>query len=454
MIEMKFYKIINAFLLLGLIAATVLSQSTVENNSVIPQSRFIDATAGATTDDLVKRALEQNGELQAARQMIAEARGRQRQAGLKANPMIEASGKQAVTSPDNNQMVGIELPLELKGRRQARVDVAEREIEMREAEVRDFERKLAAEVRMKYAEAIAAARNLRFADDLFALTRESHRLTAARVDSGKSAPLEQNLLFVEMSRAEAMRIGTESRVEIAMLELKKVVGMSPEEPLLLRDEFVPGWQPPVPGEAINQALLKRPDLVAARAAESMAAAQLEQTRVEGRVDASIFANYERMSSGYGVRGFNDAGTLVPVNAVFHYLTFGVKVALPTRNKNQGNIEVAVAALEAARIRREFAEKVARNEIAASYVRFDRARQAMDIYSEKVLKNAARNVYVIRQTYEFGQKTVLDYIAEQRRYVEIETGFTDLLKEYFDARVEIERVTASSQYRERSRAPRP
>jgi hypothetical protein len=47
-----------------------------------------------------------------------------------------------------------------------------------------------------------------------------------------------------------------------------------------------------------------------------------------------------------------------------------------------------------------------------------------------------------------QKTVLDYIAEQRRYVEIETGFTELLKEYFDARVEIERVTVSSQYRER------
>jgi cobalt-zinc-cadmium efflux system outer membrane protein len=383
-----------------------------------------------------------------ARQIIAEARGKWRQAGLKANPMVEASGKQAVSSPDNNQMVGIELPLELKGRRQARVDVAAREIEMREAEVRDFERKLAAEVRMKYAEAIAATRNLKFADDLLGLTRESHRLTAARVDVGRSAPLEQNLLFVEMSRVEATRISVESRAEVAILELKKVVGMSPEEALLLRDEFASGWQPPSQSEVINQALFKRPDLVASRAAESLATAQLEQARVEGRVDASIFANYERMSFGYSVRGFNDAGALVPVSGVFHSLTFGIKVALPTRNKNQGNIEAAIAALDAAHIRREFAEKVARNEIASAYARADRARQAMNIYSEKVLKNAARNLDVIRQTYEFGQKTVLDYIAEQRRYVEIETGFTDLLKEYFDARVEIERVTASGQYRER------
>ena len=405
-------------------------------------------TGDLTADDLVKLALKQNGELQAARQMIAEASGRWRQAGLKANPMLETSGTQAVASPDNNQMIGIELPLELKGRRRARVDVAAREIEMREAEVRDFERRLIAEVRLKYAEAIAATRNLKLAEDQLKLARESHRLTIARVDAGKSAPLEQNLLFVELSRVEAMRVGTESRAEAAMFELKKIVGMSHEEPLLLRDEFASVQPPPPQIEVINQALLKRPDLAAARAAESLAAAQLEQARVEGRVDASIFANYARMNFGYGVRGFNDAGALVPVTGVFHNLTFGVKLALPTRNKNQGAIEVAVAALEAARLRREFAEKVARNEVAAAYLRFNRAGQAMNVYSENVLRNVARNLDVIRQAYELGQKTVLDYIAEQRRYVEIETGFTELLKEYFDARVEIERVTVSSQYRER------
>ncbi|MDQ3013189.1 MAG: TolC family protein, partial [Acidobacteriota bacterium] len=141
-------KICLAALLLGLMTASVLAQLTEARAA---HSRFIDPMNGMTADDLVKRALEQNGELQAARLMIAEARGRWRQAGLKANPMIEVSGKQAVTSPDNNQMIGIELPLELKGRRRARVDVATREIEMREAEVHDFERKLAAEVRMKYA---------------------------------------------------------------------------------------------------------------------------------------------------------------------------------------------------------------------------------------------------------------------------------------------------------------
>ncbi len=400
-------------------------------------------TGELKASDLARLALERNGELQAARQMIAEARGRLLQAGLKANPMLETSGTRAVNSPDNNLMIGLLLPLELKGRRRARTDVAEREIELREAEVKDFERRLAADVQLKFSVVLAAKRNLRLTDDLLALTRDLLRLVNARVEEGKSAPLEANLLAVELSRIEAMRIGVESQLEVAIFDLRKTVGVNPDEPLELVGDFVTERQIPARGELIVLALKNRPDLAATRAQETLTAAQLDQARVEGKVDASVFANYERMSSGYGVRGFNDAGALVPVTGIFHNLTFGVRVQLPTRNKNQGNIETAVAAVEAARLRREFAETVARNETAAAQIRFERANQAIAGYRENVLKQAQKNLDVIRMAYEFGQKTVLDYIAEQRRFVELETGFTSLLKESFDALIEIERAVAAS-----------
>lgn len=403
----------------------------------------VAAQAQTTADDLVKLALERNGELQAARQMIAEVRGRLRQAGLKANPMLETSGTQSVNSPDNYLMLGMELPLELKGRRRARVDVAAKEIEVREAEVKDFERKLASDVRMKFSTMIAAQRNLRLTDDLLKLTRDLLRVVNARVHEGKSAPLEANLLAVELSRIEAMRIGADSQVEVAMLDLKKTIGVNPDEPLPLSGDFVTERQFSARGELILQALKNRPDLVAARAAEMLAAAQLEQVRTEGRVDASIFTNYQRMNLGYDVNGLNEAGALVPVTGVFHMLTFGVRLQLPTRNKNQGNIEAAVAAVDTARLRREFAEMVARNEVASAYVRFERAGSAITMYRENVLKQAQKNLEVIRMAYEFGQKTVLDYISEQRRFVELETGFTSLLKEAFDALIEIERAVAVS-----------
>lgn len=402
-------------------------------------ARLIDPANGVTADDLVRYAFEHNGELAAARATIAEARARWRQAGLKHNPMLEASGTQAVTSSDNNLMVGIELPLELGGRRRARVTVAEREIALKEAEVRDFERRLAAEVRVKYADAIGATRNLKFTEYLLELTRNSHQLIRTRVELGKSAPLDQNLVWVELNKTDVMRIGFESKAEVAMLELKKVIGMSPEETLILRGEFELERQPPPQSEALRRALESRPDLAAFRAAENIAAAQAGQARVEGKVDASIFANYERMNFGYNIRGFNDAGALAPITGIFHYATFGLRVTLPVRNKNQGLIEAAVAAEGAARKRREFAELAVRNEVAAAYARLERARAASVVYRDRVIDASARNLDVLRQAYTLGQKNLLDYITEQRRFIDVETGYTELLEENFGALVEIERV---------------
>jgi cobalt-zinc-cadmium efflux system outer membrane protein len=409
--------------------------------SVSSYNRLIDPMRGLTAAELVRYALAHNGELRAARQMIAEATGRWQQAALKPNPMFETSGTQAANSPDNNQMIGVEWPLELGGRRQARTLVAQREVELRNAEVADFERKLAAEVRQKYAEAIAALRQLKFTEALFDSTRDSQRLVQARVELGKSAPLESSELAVETQRVAAMRLNYESQAEVALLALKQVCGMPPEEALSLRGEFVNEAVLPSPAELLHKALATRPDLLALRAAESLAAAQAEQARREGRVDASLFANYQRMSWGYDVRGFNAAGQLAPVTGVFHYLTFGARWTLPVRNQNQGLIAAAMAALEAARQRREFAELVTRNEITAALLRVEKSRAALAIYRDQVRTPAERNVELVRRTYATGYRTALDYLAAQRRFIEIETGYTDALKESFLALSELAHVTA-------------
>ena len=53
--------------------------------------------------------------------------------------------------------------------------------------------------------------------------------------------------------------------------------------------------------------------------------------------------------------------------------------------------------------------------------------------------ARRNLDVVRQTYQLGRGSVLDVIAEQRRYIEIENGYTEALKQVYDGSVDIERV---------------
>ena len=58
----------------------------------------------------------------------------------------------------------------------------------------------------------------------------------------------------------------------------------------------------------------------------------------------------------------------------------------------------------------------------------------------VRDRAEQNLDVVRQTYELGSKTLLDYIAEHHRYIEIENGFVDAQLEAYLAMVEILKVT--------------
>jgi len=141
-------------------------------------------------------------------------------------------------------------------------------------------------------------------------------------------------------------------------------------------------------------------------------------------------------------GFDDTGRLEPITGRFHYFGGGVTFNLPVRNKNQGAVEAAVAEKEAAAQRREFTELTIRREVAAAYTRLDRAARAAEIYRSGVRGQADRNLAVLKRAYELGAKTLLDYLAEERRFVEVETGFIDALLEAYQSAIEIERSTAS------------
>ncbi len=416
------------------------------NLPLVPSSviaRYADPQAGLTVDEAVAYALEHNGDLLAARKEIDAASALVKQAALRANPKVDASLSKTVTGTDNNITVSGMLPLELGGRRPARIRVAEREVEMRRQDVANRERMLAADVRAKFGEALAAILKLGFDEDLIATGQRSYNLVAARVTEGGTAPLEQNMVLVELNRLKATRETAEGKAQIEMLALRNLIGMAPDEPLRLRGDFNDVIDPLSPlAEATTRALSERPDLKLAKAAESFAEARIEQARAEGRLDASLIAGYQRMVSGYPLNGINDAGQLRPIQGNFHYFTAGVSLDLPVRNKNQGAIEAAVAEAEGAKRRREFLELTVRREVASAYAQYNSTARATEIFRVGVKDQANANLDVVRQTYELGSKTLIDYLGEQRRFIDLQNGYIDALLDTYKARVEIERVVAS------------
>ena len=394
-----------------------------------------------TVDELVARALADNPDLKAVRADADAAVGRVRQAGLRPNPMLDLGGQKAL-SPDNNFTVGLSLPLDLNGRKEGRVAVAERELDMKRAQVAEIERRLRADVRTKAGDLLAARRNLAVTDDLLTVNRDALRLVRSRVGQGASPSLDEGLQLVEVNRLEASRQMLASRVEIVTLQLRALAGMTPDAPLVLRGELHPGPPPTDRVEAARRALAGRPDLAVSRADVAAARARIQKEQADGRWDATVNVGYQRQDFGFGLNGLTASGAPRPIQDVFHYFGGGVSIVLPLRNRNEGNVAAATAEARAAERRQEFITLMIRQEVEAAFTQYEATRRALGVFERGVRDVAARNLDVVRQAYGLGRGTLLDVIAEQRRYIEIENGYTDVLKQAYDAAVEVERAVGT------------
>jgi cobalt-zinc-cadmium efflux system outer membrane protein len=392
-----------------------------------------------TVDELVGRALAENPTLQAARAEVEAARGRLLQAGLRPNPMLDVGLQQSVSGPDQNLMVGVTLPLDLNRRREGRVGVAESELAVKGAQVAERVRMLRADVRLKAGDLLAARRNLEITEELLELNRQGLELVRERARRGAVPSLEENLLRVEVNRLAATRQLLESRVEVLGLQLKLLAGLEPDAPLVLRGELTSGAVPLERQEELSRALATRPDILAAGAEVELAAAKVRKEQAEGRWDASVNVGYMRQNFGYNLNGLTERGELRPISDIFHYVGGGVTVTLPVRNRNQGNIASALAEAQAAARRLDAATLMTRQEIAAAFIQYEAAKRSLETYARGVREVAQQNLSVVRQAYELGRYPLLDVIAEQRRYIEVEMGYTDALKHAYEAVVEIERA---------------
>jgi cobalt-zinc-cadmium efflux system outer membrane protein len=408
-----------------------------------PASEFIDPQNGVTEAELVARALVSNPTLVAERQEIEIAKGDVVQAGLRKNPSLSLGGLKEVNGDDNRFSIGGSFPLELFGRRARRTEVAERKRDATQESVANRERLLAGAVRMHFGESLAAVRNLQFAEQLLQANSEFLKLMEDRVREGAAASLDAEEVRVEVNQISALRIDYQVRAEIALLTLNEVVGIQPEETIRLKGSLEMATSTFDRKQLLELTLGHRPDLALQRANEAMAAADLRQQKAEAKPDASFSASYERPDSGFAQRAFDSAGNLRPIRQTFNYAVFGLEINLPAFNRNQGAIAAETAAIKSARSQIVAVDLGLRHEVTQNLARFDGAQARVAVYRSGVRDQAARNLDVVRQTFNYGRIRLLDVIAEQRRYIDIETGYTDVLFDAYAARVALEQAVGTS-----------
>lgn len=400
-------------------------------------SRQFIGPAGLTAENLAEEAFARSRELLAARQTLEIAKGRLLQAGLRPNPSIgveQTTDYLTGRSGEGNTGVGVTQVFELGGKPSKRVAVAQLEYDRAVADVRALERQIAAEIRSAYAQALAAARQLDIAERLIALDQELARVTEARLKEGDVAPLDLNLVRVEVDRLHAQSVQSRADLTAQLVTLQTLAGFEPTEPLTLAPalERPPSLELTV-AAATEIALRERADLQAARIAEELGDARISLAESQRTPNLAASVRYSRSRSVF------DNTPIGVLNDVDHLLTAGLSIEIPLRNRNQGEIAAAVGERTQAKYRREFVEAIVKRDVALALNRYTAAAQSLAIYGGQVLPRAEENLKTIRAAYGFGEMPVMEVIAEQRRLVENQTQYNAALRDYYTSLAELERA---------------
>jgi len=391
-----------------------------------------------TVEQIVTIALERAPDLRAARADIAVAAGQVTQAGLRLNPTAVTSQEQG-SGGTMNTIVGVEWPLDLF-RRSARTDAAQRERDVISLSVRERERQLAAEVREQAGRLLVARRILEVTNEALTEARRTRDLVERQVTEGRAPKLDSNLAALEALQVEAAAALAMGEAEAAIIELKALAGLPPDAPLVVRDSLeslvLSGSIPRLTPAAAMEA---RPDIREALARMTLADAQAEEARRAGGFDMTLVAGYTRMRAGFAQQGFDARGVRVPIEGIFHTVTLGARVALPLFHRNQGALASAQAERGRAEAVFDARQRAARAQIDAASARDRETRRAAELYASTVRDVARENIDVVIEAYDLGRFRLSDLLAQQRRYLEVEAAYTEVLARAYQARAAVRRA---------------
>jgi cobalt-zinc-cadmium efflux system outer membrane protein len=400
----------------------------------------VPAPAGLTLDQAIAEALRAEPGVQAARAEADAVRGERSQTALRPNPETMFEQREQAGGSDRQTTIGVELPLDLF-RRDPRIAAADASVSRAAAMAHDRERLLAALVRERYGDLLTAIRRLEVLDAGVAAARKTQQLLGNRVSEGAAPPLERDQALVELRRLEGERALAAGRVGTAKAGLNVVLGRSPSTPLTLADSLERLATTDV-GPAV--AAPQRADVQAAAADLDAAKAGTQLAGQSSKPELRLFGSYMRMDAMFPQSGFSPSGAIEPIHGIFHNVAAGVRVTLPVFDRGQGSAAAASARERAAAAVLAERRLAVDAEVSAAASRLDAARAALAIYADGTRTLAGRNLDVMRETYTLGRATLLDVLAEQRRYLEFEAAYTTALAEAFAAATDVLRAKGALQ----------
>lgn len=361
--------------------------------------------------------------LVAARHDLLAEDGTVQQAGLLPNPSL--SLERIDTRRDTHETtLQLSQPLELGGKRAARVQAAQRGREGVAALLSQRRAEVRAETVAAWFAVLAAQEQLRLAQQASELAQRAAVVTGRRVVAGKVSPVEETRAQVAASTVKLDLIRAHGALATARARLAALWGNP--APCFAQAAGEMALLPELPSLASQRALLAQaPSMQVARAelASRQAVAQVELSRRVPDVALTV-----------GSKRSEELGRTQAV--------FGVSVPLPLFDRNQGAVLTASRRVDQARDGLVAVASQLETELVQAREEYAAARaQALALHSE--ILPGAQSAYDAASTgFEYGKFGFLDVLDAQRTLLQAQSHYLITLADAHRAQAAIFRLTGA------------
>ena len=387
------------------------------------------AASGAapmTLAEAIRRALAQPA-VRAAAHELAASEAAVGQAGNFRNPELAwlREGREAGT---RTTTVQISQPIELGGKRQARIALARGEAEIARSELALRRLAVRADVIAAYYAVLVAEDSRALAQELAGLAQRSVDVAARRVAAGKVSPIDETRARLAAVDAATELTRTDAELAAARAQLAALVG-TPADAILLAGpaDALPELLPP----AALQARL------AAGAAVARARSQLAAQEAQAGVERAARVPDLTVTLGSQREDQPELRTAGRTQAVF-----GVSVPLPLFDRNDGRLAAALRRTDKARDELAAAEHAAGAGLDAARIRYAAARAEAMLLQRDAIPQAHSAWRLTLQGFEAGKFGFLDVLDAQRSWFQARVRRAGALLAAWRAYADIERLAGA------------
>lgn len=378
-----------------------------------------ESAAALTLASAIQLALANNPEIVVARREYAATEGALIQGQARPNPELSFM-QEDTRSATRSSALQINLPIEMGGKRQARIDASQRGRDVAAAELTQRQSEVRAAVIGAFFDVLSAQERIRLTQETLFLSQRVTDITGKRVVAGKISPVEETKARVAEAQVKVELSQALGDLRVSRQKLASLWGNA--KPRFDRADGLVDELPDVPtAGALEQRVLASPLL---RRGEVELQRRVALTRVEETKrtpDPTISLGVKRTAEST------------------KQLLLGVSVPLPFFDSNQGNLLEALRREDKARDEITANRLRLQNEVLQARERLLTAHAEVGELRNQVLPGAQSAFDAAAKGFDAGKFSFLETLDAQRTLIQARVQYLRAVAEAHRAATEIERL---------------